>query len=171
MIYDKFAKGDDGLYHVEVFTDDRKHYFIQLNDVTITDITGDISFDIPTPEKVDAIHEVNIQNAIENSQEWFGKKFTEKTLRSAYTREDTLTAERLVGLYPTKVFNSEKALIDIDIIKPGDVCSVIVQFSGLWFAKKAFGPSWNIVQVKVHPAPEEKFDVTYPDEYMFEDDE
>jgi|TARA_R110000803_G_scaffold177089_2_gene239487 hypothetical protein len=168
MIYDKLAKGDDGLYHVRVFTDDRKKHFVQLNDVTITDITGDISFDISTPEKVDAIHEVNIQNAIDNSQEWFGKKLAEKTLRSAYTREDTLTAERLVG---TKVFNSEKALVDLDIIKPGDVCSVIVEFSGLWFAKKAFGPSWNIVQVKVHPAPEEKFDETYPDEYMFEDDE
>lgn len=168
MIYDKLTKGDDGLYHVRAFTDDRKKYFVQLNDVTITDVGDDVVFEVSTAEKVDAIHELNIQNAIDNSQEWFGKKLAEKTLRSAYTREDTLSAERLPG---TKVFNSEKVLVDLDVIKPGDICSVIVEFSGLWFAKKAFGSSWNIVQVKMHPPPEEKFDETYPEEYMFEDDE
>ena len=167
MIYDKLTKGDDGMYHVRVFTDDRKKHFIQLNNVTITDVTDDLVFETIS-EKIDAVHELNIQAAIENSQEWFGKKLIEKTLRSAYTREDTLSAEHIPD---TKVFNSEKTLVGFETINPGDTCSVIVEFSGLWFAKKAFGPSWNIVQVKVHPPPEEKFDETYPADYMFEDDE
>ena len=29
-------------------------------------------------------------------------------------------------------------------------CSIFVEFAGIWFAKKAFGPTWNIVQVKIH---------------------
>jgi hypothetical protein len=164
MIYDKLSKGDDGTYHVRAFTDDRKKYFIQLNDVTITDVSEDLVFET-IHEKIDAVHEMNIQSAIENSQEWFGKKLTEKTLRAAYTREDTLSAERIPD---TKVFDAEKVPVDFDVIAAGDTCSVIVEFSGLWFAKKAFGPSWNIVQVRVQPPPEEKFDETYPEEYMFE---
>ena len=167
MIYDKLTKGDDGLYHVRAFTDDRKKYFVQLNGVTIMDVGDDLVLEALS-EKIDSIHELNIQNAIDNSQEWFGKKLAEKTLRSAYTREDTLTAERIPD---TKVFSADKVLTDFGVIKPGDTCSVIVEFSGLWFAKKAFGPSWNIVQVKMHPPPEEKFDETYPEDYMFEDDE
>jgi hypothetical protein len=62
-----------------------------------------------------------------------------------------------------------RSVVNIDSIEPGEICSVIVEFAGLWFAKKAFGPSWNLVQVKKHQQ-EEKFDETYPDEYMFEDD-
>ena len=57
-------------------------------------------------------------------------------------------------------------------------CSVVVEFSGLWFAKKAFGPTYNIVQVKLHPEPEPEpekdennFDESYPEDYMFEDRE
>jgi hypothetical protein len=164
MLYDTLAKGDDGLYHVRAFTDERKKYFIQMNDVTITDVGDDLVFE-PTPEKIDGVHEMNIQAAIENSEAWFGKKLTEKTLRAAYTREDTLSAERIPD---TRVFDAEKVPVDFDVIAAGDTCSVIVEFSGLWFAKKAFGPSWNIVQVKVSPPPEEKFDETYPEEYMFE---
>ena len=167
MIYDKLTKGDDGLYHVRAFTDERKKYFVQLNDVTITDVGEDVVFELVNTEKVDIIHEQIIQDAIDNSVEWFGKKLAEKTLRSAYTREDTISAEHIAD---TKVFNSEKEIIGFDVIKPGDLCSVIVEFSGLWFAKKAFGPSWNIVQVKARQ-PEEKFDETYPENYMFEDDE
>lgn len=167
MLYDKLTKGDDGLYHVRAFTDDRKKYFVQLNDVMVTDVNDDLVFET-TSEKIEAIHELNIQNAIDNSQEWFGKNLAEKTLRAAYTRESTLSAERIPE---TKVFSAEKALVAFETIEPGGACSVIVEFSGLWFAKKAFGPSWNIVQVKMNAPPEEKFDETYPEEYMFEDDE
>ena len=164
MIYDKLTKGEDGLYHVRAFTDERKRYFVQLNDVTIVDLTDEMVFEVAS-DKLDTIHETNIQNAIDNSQEWFGKKLQEKTLRSAYTREETLSAERIPG---TKIFNHEKSLIDFETLAPGEVCSVIVEFAGLWFAKKAFGPSWNVVQVKKRQ-PEETVDDSYPEDYMFEE--
>lgn len=164
MIYDKLTKGDDGLYHVRAFTDDRKRYFVQLDDVTIADLTGEMVLEVSS-DKLDAIHELNITNAIEKSQEWFGKVLTERTLRAAYTREETLSAERIPDI---KIFDHEKSLVDLETLAPGEVCSVIVEFVGLWFAKKAFGPSWNVVQVKKRQ-PEETFDESYPEGYMFEE--
>jgi hypothetical protein len=148
MLYDKLTKGEDGLYHVRAFTDDRKKYFVQLNDVTIVD-TGDedVSFELSVTEKLDDIHDVNIQNAIDNSQEWFGKSLTKKVLTAAYTRESTLSAERLPA---TKIFNSEKVLVEDDgeTIKHGLVCSVIVEFSGLWFAKRLSAPAGILSRLK-----------------------
>jgi hypothetical protein len=164
MIYVKLTKGEDGLYHVRAFTDERKRYFVQLDDVTITDLSGEVVLEVSS-DKVDAIHELNIQNAIENSEAWFGKKLQEKTLRSAYTREETLSAERIPG---TKIFDHDKSPVDFETLAPGEVCSVIVEFAGLWFAKKAFGPSWNLVQVRKRQ-PEETFDESYPEDYMFEE--
>jgi hypothetical protein len=45
----------------------------------------------------------------------------------------------------------------------------------MWFAKKAFGPAWNVVQVKIENPEsipvQETFDKTYPEEYMFGDDQ
>jgi hypothetical protein len=167
MIYDALTKGEDGLYHVKAYGDDRKKHFIQLNDVTIVEVgPEDLVFEVGPSEKIDAIHERNIQHAVENSQALFGKNLAEKTLRAAYTRDETLTAERIPE---TKAFLATKEPVELETLKAGDTCSVIVEFSGLWFAKKAFAPSWNIVQVRVQEPPAEKFDETYPDDYMFEE--
>ena len=173
MIYDTVTKGEDGLYHVRAFTDERKKVFVQLNNVKIVDVSEDLAFEPADFTNVDAVHDLNIQNAVENGEIWFGRKVTDKTIKSAYIRDDTISAERIGN---TKVFNADKEVVDFETIEVGSECSVIVEFSGLWFAKKAFGPAWNIVQVKINrpnePEPEpEKFDETYPDDYMFEDDQ
>ena len=172
MIYDTIAKGEDGLYHVHAFTDERKRQFVQLNDVTVIDTTDDITIDVNASEKIDAIHDANIQNAIDSSESWFGKKLTEKTIRAAYMRDETLTTERIEQ---TRMFGFDREPLEIDSLQVGMNCSVIVEFNGLWFAKKAFGPAWNIVQVRLNKPDEpvepekEKFDDTYPEEYMFGD--
>ena len=59
-------------------------------------------------------------------------------------------------------------MVDFEIMQPGKGCNVILEFAGLWFAKKAFGSSWNIVQVKIHADP--ILDV-YPEGYAFVDDD
>ncbi len=171
MIYDTIFKGEDGLYHVHVFTDERKRNFIQLDDVTIADTMNDITIDVDASEKIDTIHEANIQNAIESSESWFGKTVSEKTIRAAYMRDENLTTELIDQ---TKVFSFDKESLEIESLQPGMKCSVIVEFHELWFAKKAFGPAWNIVQVRLNKPDEpekEKFDNTYPADYMFGDDQ
>ena len=89
MIYDTLAKGEDGLYHVNAFTDERKRCFVRLDDVLVTDIaTADITFDVNASTAIDEIHETNIQNAIEHCETWFGRKVSEKAIRAAYIRDE-----------------------------------------------------------------------------------
>ena len=105
--------------------------------------------------------------AQENCETWFGKKLSEGVVRGAYTsslKDGQMTADRLDI---TKVFNAQKELIDFDGVQSGKTCDVILEFAGLWFAKKAFGSTWNVVQVRVHDDP---IIDTYPDEYAFIDE-
>ena len=189
MIYDKISKGDDGIYHVRAFSNDRKRNFYQLNNVLVTEASPD--FTIALPEGCDvlkSIHEDNVQAAVENSEGWFGRALSGATLKSAYVQDtgsstpSSLTCERLPN---TKVFNASKEVVEFDTVKTGDKCDIVVEFSGLWFAKKAYGPDWNIIQVKLQPEPipepepepepdpepepKSEFDETYPEDYMFSD--
>jgi len=76
-----------------------------------------------------------------------------------------MTCDRLEGV--TKVYTAQQEITDFEMIQPEKLCDVILEFAGLWFAKKAFGPTWNVVQVRVHEDP--IIDV-YPDEYAFVDE-
>jgi hypothetical protein len=64
MIYDTVTKGEDGLYHVRAFTDERKKVFVQLNNVKIVDVSEDLALEPGDFTKVDAVHDLNIQNAV-----------------------------------------------------------------------------------------------------------
>jgi len=89
-------------------------------------------------------------------------------IKGAYTPSvvnGQLTADRLEV---TKVFNAQQESIDFEGVQSGKNCNVILEFAGLWFAKKAFGSTWNIVQVKVLEDP--ILDV-YPDGYAFVDED
>jgi len=185
MIYDKVALGDNGLYNASVLTDEKKRCFIQLNGVKIIDASdkNEIIFD-PVSEtnmsKIEAIHVNNLQAALDNSKEWFGRKLSDTTIQKAYLRDEMgLSADRIEA---TKVFDARREPLEFDSIQNDMTCTLLVEFSGLWFAKKAFGATWNIVQLRIHdeetpdepeesqetPAPELE---DYPEEYIIEDEE
>ena len=109
-----------------------------------------------------------LRAALENCESWFGKKLTESIIKGAYTSNLDNGAMTCDRLEVTKVYNAQQELVDFDSLQTGKNCNVILEFAGLWFAKKAFGPTWNVVQVKVHPDP--ILDV-YPDQYAFVDEE
>ena len=98
-------------------------------------------------------------------------------INNAFTKSEDITTDVIEA---TRIFDSEKQLIELSdsntVFCSGKVCSLFVEFSGIWFAKKAFGPSWNLVQVKIHedeseePEKEESPVESYPEEYMFEDE-
>jgi hypothetical protein len=180
MIYDTLSKGEDGLYHSRALNDEKKRHLIQLNGVTVSDVdheTGEVSFEVTGEDnqaKVESVHVTNLQSALENSKTWFGKELPEKTISSAYTRSENLETDRISA---TRVFDHTKESVEFSSITVGMSCTVLVEFSGLWFAKKAFGPSWNIVQLKI-PEAEVEVEVeaeaeeeTYPDQYMIQDSE
>ena len=171
MLYNAPAKGEDGLYFVKVLNDTKRKCFVQLNGVKITDVSGDIVMDLTSDSntaKIQAIDEQNLAAAVENAETWFGKKLSDKVVEGAYTAsvaDGQVTGERI---YVTKVFNAEQGEVDFETVQPGKTCDVILEFAGLWFAKKSFGSSWNVVQVKVHPDP--NLD-TYPEGFAFVEDE
>jgi len=182
MIYNTLSKGEDGLYHSRALNDEKKRYFIQLNEVTVSDVdqeTGEVSFEVSGDDnqaKVEAVHVTNLQSALENSKIWFGKDLPEKTVSGAYTRSENLETDRISA---TRIFDHKKEPVEFNSVSVGMTCTAVVEFSGLWFAKKAFGPTWNIVQLKIHeekiPEAEAEAEVeqeeTYPDQYMIQDSE
>ena len=107
MIYGSLSKGEDGLYHVNALTEDKKRCYVQVKNVKVVDdVSGEVTFDISDAtgvEKIESIHTQNLTSAIENSETWFGKKLTEKTINKVYTKEDTISAERIPA---TKVFDA-----------------------------------------------------------------
>lgn len=171
MLYNAPAKGEDGLYFVKALNDSKRKCLVQLNKVKIADISGDIVIDLETEtntSKIQVIDTGNLTAAVENAETWFGKKLTEKVVEGAYTSSITdgqITGERIEVL---KVFNAEQEEVDFENLQPGKTCDVILEFAGLWFAKKSFGSSWNVVQVRVHPDP---ILDTYPDGFAFVDDD
>jgi len=171
MIYNAPTKGEDGLYFVKALNDEKRKCFVQLNKVKVTDVSGEIVIDIVSEantKKVEGVDAQNLTAALENSETWFGKKLTEDVVKGAYTSNlggGMMTCDRLDV---TKVYSAQQELIDFETLQPGKNCNVILEFAGLWFAKKAFGPTWNVVQVKVHPDP--ILDV-YPDQYAFVDED
>ena len=183
MIYDSPFKTDDGMRHVKAKTDDGKRCFIQLKGVKVLEVDNeDVSFELSGDDnlaKVEAVHITNIQSALEKSKDWFGKEVSEKTIAKAYIKDEVITAERISA---SKVFDAKKQPVDFEGITPGATCSVFIEFSGLWFARSHFGPSWNVVQVKLEeeekvpelesvddPVPQEVEVESYPEECMFED--
>ena len=185
MIYGTLAKGEDGLYHVKAVTDEKKRCYVQVKNVLVTeDASDEVTFDLTDAvgiEKIEDIHAKNVAAANENSATWFGKQLPEKTINKVYTKQDTLSADKISA---TKIFNANKELVTEDADLVGSKCSIMLEYAGLWFAKKAFGPQWNLVQVKMNPeptpepepepepeSPPEPEVEAYPDEIVIEDDE
>ena len=168
MIYGAPTKGEDGLYFVKALNDDKRKCLVQLNGVKIADVSGEVFMNVTSGVKIEDIDTRNLEAALENCESWFGKKLSESVIRGAYTpsiKDDQVTAERIDA---TKVFNAQQELIDFDGVQPEKTCDVILEFAGLWFAKKAFGSTWNVVQVRVHDDP---IIDTYPEEYAFVDED
>lgn len=168
MLYNTPAKGEDGCYFVRAVNDDKKKYFVQLNKVQVTNVSGgELTIDLRSnanQKKIAAIDEANLQAAQENSVEWFGKAKLLDALKKAYSAAE-LVASRIP---PTKVFSADQEVIDFESIQEGRDCSIILEYAGMWFAKTAFGPSYNVVQVKLHPEPIKS---EYPEEYAFVEEE
>ena len=171
MLYNAPAKGEDGLYFVKALNDSKRKCLVQLNGVNIADVSGDIVMDLESEvniAKIQAIDTENLGAAVENAETWFGKKLSEKVVDGAYTysiADGQITGERIEVM---KVFNAEQEEMDFENVQSGKSCDVILEFAGLWFAKKSFGSSWNVVQVRVHPDP---ILDTYPDGFAFVDED
>lgn len=171
MIYNAPVKGEDGLYFVKALSDTKRKSFIQLNGVKVVDVSGEVVMDVVSEVNIRKIGDIdtkNLEAALENCETWFGKQLSEGVIKGAYTpsvKDGQVTVDHLDV---TKVFNAQQELMNMDDVQPSKTCDVILEFAGLWFAKKAFGPTWNLVQVRVHDDP---IIDNYPEEYAFVDED
>ena len=177
MLYTSPKKIPDGRYYLKVTSDEGDRLMLQLNDTTLVTkfSEGDnvtLSLSNTSREKIDAVNSENLIQAGVNSKEWFEKTVTNKTLQAAYVTNinknvmnvGKATVNKTVV---TKCYDQSKELVDLDSLEENTQCDVMVELSGLWFAKKTFGPIWRIAQVRLKAPPKKK----YTDEYLFEDEE
>lgn len=171
MIFDTINKNDDGLRFVKARTDNKRKVLVQLNGVKVVDVAEEeITFDLTSEKnsgKISSVDSTTVAAAIEHSEEWFGRALPETVIRGAYipsAKDDCLIeCERIT---PTKVYDASTQEVDIESLQKDKSCDVILEFSGIWFAKKNFQGTWNLVQVRVHPEP---ILDNYPDGFAFVD--
>ncbi len=157
-------KTNDGRYYVKA----TEKKLVQLNGVTLASGLQDpssvtFSLDATSWGKVSEFDGLIIQEAKENSESWFQRKVADKTIEAAYVKPaDTMNVSSLPG---ARVYQNKEE-IDPSTVTEGAICDIVLEFSGVWFAKKTFGPTWKLVQTRVRPPPKKKYEG-----YLFQDDD
>lgn len=174
LSYGTPKKLQDGRYYVKVSKadDDDARVMLQLNKVKLLtkfDESDDVTLELNQVaiEKISAVDVQNVAASKVNSQTWFGKVLADQTLEAAYSKSIQDASMNMSKARVTKLFAHDKTAVDPSSIDAGVTCDVIVEFAGIWFLKKTFGPIWRIAQVRLLAPPKK----SYPDEYLFQDDE
>jgi hypothetical protein len=110
--------------------------FVQLNKVKIGDVSGEVTVVLTDTKKIDTIDADNLSAALDNCESWFGKKLSENVISGAYTpsvKDGQVITDRVDA---TKVFNMQQEPMDFETVQPGKTCDVILEFAGLWFARR-----------------------------------
>jgi hypothetical protein len=155
IVYSDPVKLNDGRYFVKASTGDSPVY-VSLKNVVVHDPTTD-DIEIRVSEG-DALNISNfdktfVDDAVTNSEKWFSKKIGQDVISSYYQSSldgDTLETQPVVnskGKVAVALFDSAKnqvQKVDVDT-----AATVLLQFEGLWFLRKTFGPVWRLVQVRV----------------------
>ena len=88
MIYNAPAKGEDGLYFVKALNDEKRKCLVQLNNVKVSDVSGEVVFELDSDVNIKKIEDIDAGNLVaanENCETWFGKKLSENVIKGAYT--------------------------------------------------------------------------------------
>ena len=120
------------------------------------------------------------QDALENSQEWFGKKYTNMEVLDAlwtpilkypkvkggngeldYDRSPNLRIKLPIydGEWKSKLYNTEKEQIfpnedgttPVDLVVKGSQAACVIECGGIWYAAGKFGVTWRLKQAIVKP--------------------
>jgi len=178
MIFGKPKKLPDGRYYLKVTKDDESRVMYQLNKtklVTKFDDSENVTLELTesAATTVSKVDDEILAAAKENCLDWFGKNLAEKTLDTAFSKsvkDNVMNVGKATvkGQVLTKVFNSvTKEAVETSALQSDTVCDVMLEFSGVWFMKKTFGPIWRIAQARILAPPKK----LYPDEYLFQDSE
>ena len=160
-------KTPDGRYYVRP----TEQIIVQLNGVKLaTNYTESESVTLVLDDshqaKISAIDSSNLDAAKANCEAWFQRQVADKTLDAAYTKSFSGGTMNVSKPVYSKVYRDKEVITGEDLTE-GVQCDVVLEFSGVWFTKKAFAPSWKIVQTRVKSPPKKK----YHEEYLFQDED
>ena len=111
---------------------------------------------------IDDVDSKVLGHGSEHSDKWFSKQLSEDDIKAIY-RKSLKKSEKFPPLLKTKmttdsrgvyygdVFDKFKNVTTVDSIKKGVYAQTIVECIGIYFAKKEFGLTWKVVQIKVFP--------------------
>lgn len=157
----------DGEIHVQVSCGDGRPMFKQFNNVKIEEITGDsLVLNVQDNDLGSYDHDI-LASAKENRQEWFGRELADSTLEKRYSSAlegDLFSTNILKGKF--RCYDHEKNVVPVEDLKPGMVCSVVVELRRIWFDKRNYGPDWFGVQVRLAPPPAKD----HYEDYLFQDE-
>ena len=92
-------------------------------------------------------------SAKENKKEWFGRELADSTLDRAFNAsvdKNGLVEVRCAKDGPV-MYGPGNTEVSMDSFNPDEPCSVLLQFVGIWFLQKSYGPLYKLVQVKQSP--------------------
>ena len=176
MKYSAPTQLPDGRYYSKVLNDDDKRVIIQLNNSTLVSNFDEdevtISLNEAGQSKINDFDNQNVAAAKENSETWFGKVLTDKTLEAAYIKSlanDCMIVTKLKNKNKvlTNIYTHDKQAADSELLTESTVCDVVLEFSGIWFRNKSYGSVWRVVQVRMKPPPRKP----KVQEYLFQDDD
>jgi hypothetical protein len=160
-------KTPDGRYYVRP----TEQVLVQLNGVKLATSYSEsesvtLVLDESHQSKISAIDLSNLDASKVNCESWFQRQVADKTLEAAYTKSFSDGTMNVSKPMYAKVYRDKEVITGEDLTE-GVHCDVVLEFSGIWFTKKAFGPSWKIVQTRVKSPPKKK----YHEEYLFQDED
>lgn len=168
MEYAKPTKLPDGRYFLKI--SGARH---QVNNLVLQDplSTKSVNFKIEDPALFATIDAEIVSKAKESKVEWFGKELSDETITNAFQESVTdgvlnASLTTVKGQTVTKAFDVQKNQLELQDVKEGTRCDVVLELSGLWFLKKSFGPIWRIVQVRTRTAARREPE----NQYLFTDD-
>lgn len=161
----------DGRYYSKVTSDEDRRIVVQLNNSTLVSNFEEDEVTLSLSEagqsKINEFDEKNVAAAKENSESWFGKVLTGKTLETAYNKSLKNDCMIVTKLRNTHIYTHDRQTADTGLLTESTVCDVVLEFSGIWFRNKSYGSVWRIVQVRMKPPPRKQ----KVQEYLFQDDD
>jgi hypothetical protein len=157
-------KTQDGRYYVKP----SEPKLVQLNGVKIVSVSQDnvtLSLSEEAQKVISDIDVSNIDAAKANCESWFSRIVQDKTLEAAYVKSFTDGTMNVSKPTFHRVYRG-KELVEEQPVE-GDVCDVVIDFTGITFSKKTFGPVWKIIQTRLKVPPKKK----YHEEYLFQDED
>jgi len=104
-----------------------------------------------------------IKQAVIKSEEWFGRQLPEEEISTMFRPSIRETKPGFPPIFKAKLFMNEgeyegdvydmnKNLVSLGSLEKMSRIQVMVELVGIYIVPKAFGITWKISQIKIHPS-------------------